>query len=59
MMPDGQVGFVGKDVAMVLGYSKPLNAIAMHVDKDDSLKWGLTDSLGRTQQTTFINESGL
>ena len=59
MMPDGQVGFVGKDVAMVLGYSKPLNAIAMHVDKDDSLKWGLTDSLGRTQQTIFINESGL
>ena len=58
-MPGGQVGFVGKDVAEVLGYSKPLNAIAMHVDKDDSLKWGLTDSLGRTQQTIFINESGL
>lgn len=58
-MPDGQIGFVGKDVAEVLGYSKPLNAIAMHVDKDDSLKWGLTDSLGRTQQTIFINESGL
>ena len=58
-LPDGQVGFVGKDVAEVLGYSKPLNAIAMHVDKDDSLKWGLTDSLGRTQQTIFINESGL
>ncbi len=58
-MPDGQVGFVGKEVAEVLGYSKPLNAIAMHVDKDDSLKWGLTDSLGRTQQTILINESGL
>lgn len=58
-LPDGQVGFVGKDVAEVLGYSKPQNAIAMHVDKYDTLKWGITDSLGRTQKTTFINESGL
>lgn len=59
VMPDGQVGFVGKDVCDVLGYSKARNAIAMHVEEDDALKWGLTDSLGRTQQTTFINESGL
>ena len=35
---------VGKDVEKALGYSKPLNAIAMHVDEDDSLKWGLIDS---------------
>ena len=51
--------FVGKDVAEVLGYAKPLNAIAQHVDKDDSLKQGLTDSLGRQQKTIFVNESGL
>ena len=51
--------FVGKDVATALGYSKPLNAIAMHVDEDDSLKWGLIDSKGRKQQAIFINESGL
>lgn len=51
--------FVGKDVADVLGYAKPLNAITQHVDKDDSLKQGLTDSLGRQQKTIFINESGL
>ena len=38
---------------------KPLNAIATHVEVDDSLKWGLIDSKGRTQQTIFINESGL
>ncbi len=55
----GEVFFVGKDVATTLGYSKPLNAIAMHVDKDDSLKWGLIDSKGRKQQAIFINESGL
>ena len=51
--------FVGKDVAKALGYSKPLSAIAMHVDDDDSLKWGLIDSRGRKQQAIFINESGL
>ena len=27
--------FVGKDVATALWYSKPLNAISMHVDEDD------------------------
>lgn len=51
--------FVGKDVAQVLGYAKPLNAIATHVEEDDSLKQGLTDALGRTQDTILINESGL
>ena len=43
---------------LVVG-NKPPNAFAMHVDNDDSLKWGLTASLGRTQQTIFIKESGL
>ena len=51
--------FVGKDVATALGYAKPLNALAIHVDKDDSLKQGLIDSKGRYQQAIFINESGL
>ncbi|WP_400194663.1 phage antirepressor [Lysinibacillus telephonicus] len=51
--------FVGRDVALILGYSKPQNAITTHVDEDDALKRGITDSLGRTQETTIINESGL
>lgn len=51
--------FVGKDVAVALGYAKPQNAIAKHVDEDDSLKWGIIDSMGRNQETTVINESGL
>ena len=55
----GETFFVGKDVAKALGYSKPLNAVAMHVEEDDSLKWGLIDSKGRKQQTILINESGL
>lgn len=56
---DGEPWFVGKDVAEILGYAKPLNALSTHIDEDDSLKWGLTDSLGRKQQTIIINESGL
>lgn len=51
--------FVGKDVAEVLGYSKPRNAISSHVEKDDALKQGVTDELGRVQEMTLINESGL
>lgn len=51
--------FVGKDVAIVLGYAKPLDAIQRHIEEDDSVKHGLIDSLGRTQQTILINESGL
>lgn len=51
--------FVGKDVAEILGYAKTRNAIALHVDDDDALKWGVTDSAGREQETTIINESGL
>lgn len=32
---DGEPWFVGKDVAAVLGYAKPENAIARHVDDED------------------------
>ena len=46
-------------MARALGYKKPENAVAMHVDRDDTLKQGFIDSLGREQFTTFINESGL
>lgn len=56
---NGQVFFVGKDVAKALGYAKPRTAINMHVDKDDALKQGLIDARGREQMTTIINESGL
>ena len=56
---DNEPYFVGKDVAIALGYARPQNAISKHIDEDDSLKWGITDSLGRSQETTVINESGL
>ena len=51
--------FVGRDVAGALGYAKERNAVEKYVDQDDALKWGVTDALGREQQTVVINESGL
>lgn len=56
---NGEPWFVGKDVAEALGYSKFRNAITQHVDEDDALKQGVTDGLGRIQETTIINESGV
>lgn len=56
---NGEVWFVGKDVALALGYVKPLNALATHVDEDDSQKQGLIDNMGREQEAIFINESGV
>lgn len=56
---DNEPWFVGKDVANVLGYQKPLNAIRSHVDIEDTLKEGLLDARRITQKTIIINESGL
>ena len=52
--------FVGKDVAMILGYTNPRKAVIDHVDDDDK-KDGVTirDSIGREQKPVLINESGL
>ena len=60
IMPDGQIGFVGKDVAEVLGYKKSRNAIAEHVDEDDKTT-ALIQGPGSNYKTqaVFINESGL
>ena len=55
----GEVLFCGRDVAVALGYKKPLDAIAHHVESEDSVKHGLLDNRGCKQLTTFINESGL
>ena len=50
--------FVGKDVAKILGYSNPRDALSKHVDAEDK---GVAncDTLGGTQEMTIINESGL
>ena len=56
---DGKPFFVGKDVAEVLGYAKPRNAIMVHVDDDDKKDAPIQGNLGGTQNMTIINESGL
>lgn len=55
---DGEPYFVGRDVATMLGYAKPENAIPKWCDSEDTLKWGIP-SKGGEQQTLVINESGL
>lgn len=55
---DGVFWLVGSDVAKALGYSKPLNAIADHVDQEDTLKQGILTN-GGIQQMVVINESGV
>ena len=52
--------FVGKDVASILGYKKPENAIANHVDDDDKTTT-LIQGIGSNykSKTMIINESGL
>lgn len=50
--------FVGKDVAMSLGYTNPMKAIRDHVDEEDK---GVNEMFtpGGNQQVMFINESGV
>ena len=57
---NNQIMFVGKDVAMALGYANTRKAVLDHVDKEDR-EDGVTirDAIGRDQKATFINESGL
>ena len=50
--------FVGKDVATALGYAKPQNALATHVDKEDKSTAPIQGTAYETR-VTLINESGL
>ena len=50
--------FVGKDVAEILGYTNPRQALKNHVDEDDK---GVSkcDTPGGKQDLVIINESGM
>ena len=50
--------FVGKDVATALGYAKPQNALATHVDTEDKSTAPIQGTAYETR-VTLINESGL
>ena len=55
---DGEPYFVGKDVATVLGYKNPQEAVREHVDEEDK---GVSEILtpGGKQKMPVINESGM
>lgn len=55
---DGEPWFVGKDIAGILGYSNPRDALANHVFEEDKGVEKL-DTLGGVQSLAIINESGL
>lgn len=56
----GKPWFVGKDIAVALGYAKPENAIASHVDNEDKTAT-LIQGIGSNykSKTVIINESGV
>ena len=57
---NNQIMFVGKDVAQALGYAKPQNALATHVDEEDKTTAPIQGTASNyITRVTFINESGL
>lgn len=57
-MVNGEVMFVGKDVADILGYQNGSRDINRHVDEEDRQKVMLFDG-NQDKETIIINESGL
>lgn len=60
LMDNGQVGFVGKDIATALSYRNTSKAIQSHVDEEDKTTLPIWDG-GSNYKThaVIINESGL
>ena len=55
---DGETWFVLRDVCNVLGLGTPAR-VAERLDTDEVSQTHITDSMGRQQEMTIINESGL
>lgn len=58
LMVNGEPYFIGKDVALILGYKDTSDALKRHVDEEDKLTRCFTDS-GQNREMYIINESGL
>ena len=57
---DNETWFIGRDVAIALGYAKPENAISTHVDEEDKTTTLIQgNGSNYKSKTTIINESGL
>lgn len=55
---EGQPYFVGKDVAELLGYQRPDNAIRSHVEEEDKLMHQINTS-GQSRRMVLFNKKGL
>lgn len=51
--------FIGKDVADILGYSNPRDALSKHVDDEDKNSVAIRDGNKGNPNQTIINESGV
>lgn len=56
---NGMTEWMGKEVAVALGYKNPQRAIRNHCKADGCSKRSLIDSKGRKQIAPFINEANL
>ena len=60
VMIDGEPLFVGKDVAVTLGYSNTRDALSRHVAHEDKTSVVIPDvGSNYKSKTIFINESGV
>lgn len=55
---DNESWFVGKDICNALGFANHNDALS-RLDDDERDGVGITDPMGRSQEVTVINESGL
>jgi prophage antirepressor-like protein len=55
MVIDAQEWWVGRDIAVVLGYQNPLKAINDHC-RGATKRYPIVDSLGRTQEARILSE---
>jgi prophage antirepressor-like protein len=58
VIKDGEPLFVLRDVCEVLGLAEP-HRVATRIDEDERQQMTVIDSIGRKQETTVVNESGL
>lgn len=60
VMIDGEPWFVGRDIAIALGYAKPENALSIHVEQEDKTTTLIQgNGSGYKSKTVIINEPGL
>ena len=56
---NGKFEFGATEIAKILGYNNPRDAIKRHCKKDGVVKHDIIDKLGRNQEKNFISEGNL